>query len=264
MILWWSCVVAQAGSHGVDLAWSSTVRARHDQLMSPLVHSGVSVTGGALAYRWRGQRHALATGLELDHVPARSGPAYEHKLDDGTSGKTFPSSWFTARIPTGWGVDLARSDALDLVVGGLFDARIEVLSWSYGVTWTTGYSGAFLLGPWLDARWRPRQRWTLEAGATAPLLGWMARSPYALNDDEYIRANRTHSPFVAFGALMADGRPSWLAGHQALRARAAAAYALTDVTGLLMGYRLEVWHDADPLPVLAVGHALDLGLRVSW
>ncbi|MBA2322008.1 MAG: hypothetical protein H0V89_12735 [Deltaproteobacteria bacterium] len=253
MIAAWMTDPALAGTNVVDVSWSPVARARQDMLMSSLVHRGVAATGGAAAWRWHGARSALFIGLEVDRVPARSGPPLAP-----------PSSWVTTRIPIGWGVDLVDGDGVDVVVGGLLDNRIELLSWSYAVTWTTGYCGAFLLGPWVDARWRPHDRWTLEGGATAAAFGWVARSPYALNDDEYIRANQTHNPVGAFGAYFADGRVVSVADHQAVRTRVAAVFELTETTGLLFAWRAEVWHDRYPLPVLAVGHALDLGTRVSW
>lgn len=251
------------GPHAIDVRWSPAVRARQDDLMSPLVHAGVSPIGGAFGYRWRGPRAAVATGIEFDVVPARSGPSFTFP-GDGEERRTYPSSWLTVRLPTGWGVDVLADEALDLVVGGLLDVRIEMLSWSYGVTWTTGYSGAFTLGPWLDLRWRPVARWSLQGSVTAPLAGWVARSPYALNDDEYMLANRTHDPFVTFGALVADGRPKWFGSYPAVRLQVGAAYAVTPVTALVAGYRFDVFHDPAPRPVTAVGHVLDLGVRVTF
>lgn len=249
--------------HSVDVAWSVGARARHDELMSPLVHTGVAPIGAVFAYRWTGPKSVVATGFELDAASAGSGPTWSFPTEEGTA-TTYKSSWVTFRIPVGWGVDVLSSDRFDLVVGGLFDARIEVLSWSYAVTWTTGYSGAFTLGPWLDARWRPTPKWSVEGTITAPLAGWVARSPYALNDDEYIAANQTHNPLVAFGAYFADGRPKWIGNYQALRTRIGASYALSDKVGLVFAWRFEVLHDPNPLPVTAYGHAADLGVRVRF
>lgn len=248
--------------HSLEVAWTTSYRARQDDLLSPLVHEGVAPFGGLFAYRWRGPRAGVLAGLEIDSVPAKSGPTFEYPTDDGTA-ETFPSSWATVRIPVGWGKGVVQTEALDVVLGGLFDARIEILSWSYGVTYTTGYSGTFTLGPWIDARWRPAERWTLEGSLTLPLVGWLARSPYALNDDEYIKANRTHNPLVAFGAYFADGGPTWVGEDQAVRARAGAAFALAGRTSLLAAYRFEMLHFSDPLPAVAYGNALDLGVRVS-
>jgi len=264
--MWFALLGAAAlaeGPHEVDVAWSVGGRARHDALMSPLVHGAFTPFGGVFAYRWRGPKAALLTGFEFDSVAARSGQRFEFPTDSGPA-TTYPSSWITVRIPVGWGVDVLPSDDLDLVVGGLFDARIEILSWSYGVTWTTGYSGAFTLGPWLDLRWDPHPRWTIEASLTAPLAGWVARSPYALNDDEYILANQSHNPLVAFGAYFADGHPKWIGSYQALRTRVGAAYAFDDRLSLAFAWRFEVLHDPSPAPVTAYAHFADVGLRVRF
>jgi hypothetical protein len=246
----------------IDIAWTTSYRARQDDLMSPLVHAGVAPFGGLFTYRHRGPRTSLLAGLEVDSVPEKSGPTYEYPTDDGTA-TTYPSSWTTARIPVGYGASVLHSDDVDLAVGGMFDARIEVLSWSYGVTYTTGYSGAFTLGPWVDGHWRAADRWTLEGSLTLPLFGWLARSPYALNDDEYILANQTHNPLVAFGAYFADGGLTWVGEHQAVRTRAAAVFELKGRTSLVAAWRFEVLHFTEPLPALAYGNALDLGVRVA-
>ena len=249
-------------THSLELALATSYRARQDDLLSPLVHEGVAPFGEMFAYRWRGPRGGGLAGLEVDSVPGKSGPTFEYPTDDGTA-ETFPSSWVTARIPVGWGAGLVQTEELDVVLGGLFDARIEVLSWSYGVTYTSAYSGAFTLGPWVDARWRPTERWTFEGSLTLPLFGWLARSPYALNDDEFIKANQTHNALVVFGAYFADGGPTWVGEDQAVRARAGTAFALKGRTSLIAAYRFEVIHFSNPLPALAYGNALDLGVRVS-
>ena len=248
--------------HTLEIAWTTDYRARQDDLMSPLVHQGIAPFGGLFAYRSHGPRNAVLAGLEVDSVPAKSGPTFEIATDDGPA-RTYPSSWVTARIPVGWGRRVVRTDDVDLAIGGMFDTRIEVLSWSYAVTYTTGYSGTFTLGPWADGRWRPADRWTLEGSITLPLFGWLARSPYALNDDEYIRANQTHNALVAFGAYFANGGLTWVGDHQAVRTRAGAAFALAGRTSLVAAYRFEVLHFTEPLPALAYGHALDLGVRVA-
>jgi hypothetical protein len=263
----WIALLAGAaladGPHEIDVAWSVGGRARLDRVMSPLVHGAFTPFGGVFAYRWRGPKAALTTGFEFDSVPGRSGPTWEYPIEGGTA-STWPSSWVTVRIPVGWGVDVVRSDAWAVVVGGLFDARIEVLSWSYAVTWTTGYSGAFTLGPWLDVRWAPHPRWTIEASLTAPLAGWVARSPYALNDDEYIAANQSHNPIVAFGAYFADGHAAWIGTYQAVRTRMGAAYAFHDRLSITLAWRFEVLHDPSPLPVTAYAHFADVGIRARF
>jgi hypothetical protein len=131
------------------------------------------------------------------------------------------------------------------------------------VTWTSGYSGAFTLGPWVDITWRSG-RWTVEGSLTLPLGGWVTRSPYALNDDEFILANKTHNPFVVFGAYFADGHGVWIGNYQAARARVGGSYALNDTVSLVAAGRFEVLHDPNPLPVVQTAYALDLGVRIAF
>jgi hypothetical protein len=255
-------VASAEPTRSLEFAWTTSYRARQDDLLSPLVHEGLAPFGGLFAYRWRGRGAGWLVGLEVDSTPAKSGPTFEYPTDDGTA-ETYPSSWTTVRIPLGWGKGLAHTEQLDVVLGGMFDTRIEHLSWSYGLTSTSAYSGTFTLGPWLDAHWKPVKRWTLEGSVTVPLFGWLTRSPYALNDDEFMKANKTHNPIVTIGAYIADGGPTWVGEDQAVRACAGAVYALKGRTSLLAAYRFEMLHFSDPLPATVYGNALDLGVRVS-
>lgn len=90
---------------------------------------------------------------------------------------------------------------------GILNANSFVSSnWVFGSTGTYGYFGMYGVGSYLTYRYQHKDKWTASASLNLPLFAWVAHSPYAANDDEYIYNNRKHNGLHSFLSMTVDGR----------------------------------------------------------
>src|SRR5690606_8307067 len=121
-------------------------------------------------------RHRVDLGFDL--VPAHAGAPY---AADRTDGEPFVvgSSPF-ARVDLRW--TSTWTVAGPLRMGFAVQNRVDTTSYDHGFVGVFGYMASFGVGPAVVAAWTLADRVRVDVGADVPLVAWVARSPYAMND----------------------------------------------------------------------------------
>jgi hypothetical protein len=246
----------------VTIAAGAAHLAHQDLIHTPFVHGGVAPLSLGVRYErsgdWvhfaEGGYRALTSRLTRPYPILHGGhshesPPHRYHFVDAASG-------LGRRVPAGSGRTAALGAALRL--------DLQAADYSYGVEPNFGY----FISPSLDLWYR--RELGLPAGgrlsgrAMAPLLSWVARSPYGVNDDRFIENIEPGRPLPILVAFLADGE---LAGWDRLqRLDVAIDFHRPLVRRLDLGaaYRFGVLRHAEPRPLTVVRNALDLTTSIRF
>lgn len=106
------------------------------------------------------------------------------------------------------------------------------------------------------------KRFKVEAGIQFPLLLWVARSPYVLNDDDFIEQQSSHNALRTLAATFADGNLASPWQYSQIRLEASGTWQLSK--RFQCGFQWRFWHQQSKsmLP-LAVNEQVIL-LKGGW
>lgn len=252
-------LLSDALAGAVEARWGTVGRWRHDEVFTQAPYAGLSPVHLGLALDvGEATRHRLDLGFDL--VAARAGAPYGADRTDGEPFVVGASPF--ARVDLRW--TSTWTVAGPLRVGFAVHDRVDTTSYDHGFVGVFGYTAAFGVGPAVAATWSLTDRVRVDLGADAPLVAWVARSPYAMNDDAYIRAIASHRPLAMFGALIAGGAPTTVDRLQAARAGAAISVELDPRWALLGRFDLAALRHTRPRPVLDLTASLEAGLAARW
>jgi len=254
-------VTAEAGSHDVDLVGGVAPVVRTDHLLSPLRYSGAMPAFGVL-WTGEGERASNRVGLDLVLGGLRSGPDWTYTRD----GETIEAG------PTGTTlVDLRYAHGRRVVdgawtvqVGGTFVTHLEQHYYPYGFTGVSNYLGTLTLSPWAEASVDLGKRQHFAVEAWVPLLAWVARSPYAVHDDEYLWHNRDTNPVFIAARYIGAGSLASPLSYQSGHLRATWSLDVSDHLAVLVAGRLDALHLTDPSPLTELQFGTNAGLRGSF
>ena len=104
------------------------------------------------------------------------------------------------------GKKLQESKISILTAGILFTMDMQAMNYVYGKFSNFGYYSAFSLGFFGRKELIINEKSNLSATLQLPLMSWLSRSPYLVNDDEFIENISTHSGFKSFVRFVGDGQ----------------------------------------------------------
>jgi hypothetical protein len=207
-------LAAQPYTNTLELRLGPEHSMRQDLLLSPMVHTDVSLVNFAL--RWeqsKKMQHFVQLHFRL-HNPTLVEP-YTFYNTDSTTATTYPNYWTLVDVDYAigkvWPVSISENLIGDLShrttvvsAGAILTNNVNATPLSTGGSSTFAYFANFSLGGWVRiAKETPRAH--LSATLNLPLFGITARSPYLLNDDEFIQNVSYHNGFVTFFAYLVDG-----------------------------------------------------------
>ncbi|TNE92431.1 MAG: hypothetical protein EP330_01895 [Deltaproteobacteria bacterium] len=255
--------MANDAASELELGFGAAVRATADDTFSDRAYTGATPVHGAVGLRRQGARWRHEIEVDLDHTAMRTGPSYDVRWDpDGQWIATGSSPFF--RVQAGWAAGVrAVEGPVTLDVGGAWRNRIETRNHDYGFTGVFGYLGVFGIGPWARVAARPGP-WTLSAEVDLIGVGWGTRSPYAINDDPYMRAIEDHNGLKTFAMHIGHGRPITALSTQDARVQLRAAHALGERWAVSLSTDLALFHERSPAPVTDLTWTSRLGLATTF
>ncbi|MFO7563130.1 MAG: hypothetical protein R6X02_10845 [Enhygromyxa sp.] len=256
-----AALISGPTQHELALAAKAQVVHRRDQLLSPRPYRGV-LPGADLGYAARGRHNTHVVSLSFAMGSLRSGPDFEYERA-GELRSTEPSLATMLDLRYAYGRRLA-GERWSVSLGATLPVHIEAMNWVYGPLGNFNYLGVFALGPWAQLRLEPAARHLIELELGAPIVAWVARSPYALNDDDFIAANADHAPGKAAFRLIGQGRFESLDTYQSVDLRGSWAFALHERWALVSTLGFWFAHESKPRPLSALHFSAMFGARGSF
>jgi hypothetical protein len=151
-----------------------------------------------------------------------------------------------------------------LTYGGLFSSDIQALNFVYGRVSSFGYHATFGAGVFGNFNYSPGDRSKLSVGFQLPLVFWHARSPYLVNDDNYIENISSHSGFKSFIAFIGDGNLVTLNKVQSFDLEAKYTYDLKKGWGIGASYMFEFIHASASRNLLSFRNSIVFSTYVKF
>ncbi|HEY0740309.1 MAG TPA: hypothetical protein VGD40_02570 [Chryseosolibacter sp.] len=227
---------AQSVEEGIGLKLGAHSVSFQDMQLSPNIQKDFSIKTFAVNYKRRKSHRVSEVEFGSTWYSLNSDNSYTY-VRDGISRETFISSstLVNLRYSTAWNLRKSAFHA-----GLMIDNQIRANEQAYGWTTAFNYFAAFSMGPVLYYTKAVSERCDLSLKSWIPVFAWVTRSPYALNDDDYMRNNMNHKGVETFANYVADGSLKILNRFQKFNAEARFDYSLSRRFDVLISYELEM------------------------
>lgn len=209
-----------------ELGLGFSTLARQDLVFSPFIHRDIAFPAALIGYEAQG-KFIHKIGLRYATFSAMLDESYEY-LEDGEEETTVPHSFTFVKLDYFAGLTLLTS-VKERITGGLsLQWDIHALNYSYGRINSFGYYSGTGLAVSGKYERLISESTTLLLSLQVPLVTWFARSPYLVNDDEFIENISSHKGINTFIAFIGDGKFVTLNRLQRLTTEIGVSHRLSD------------------------------------
>ena len=187
---------------------------RQDLIFSPFIHRDLTPLTFGLKYEKNKRFHQY---LSLGYAGFSAGleTPYDFILD-GEVETAYPHSFTFVGLRYGLGKYLGQAKAPRSMLGTAINLDVQALNYQYGRSSYFGYYSTIGLSIWYKYKIAQWEKSRLTGRIEVPLVSWLARSPYLINDDEFIENTYSHNGFTTFFAFLGDGHfATWGELHRA-------------------------------------------------
>ncbi|MGC9353650.1 MAG: hypothetical protein ACP5D9_07415 [Mariniphaga sp.] len=179
---------------------------RQDLTFSPFVHHDFSLLNGAFDYSRNGRffQQVIIGVATFDPMLQEPYNYSEH----GEVKTAAPHYFLYFDLDYLFGKKVKEKGKTDLTLGGMFNTNTQSLNYVYGRIGSFGYFSAINLGVFGKLDFSPDDKNGFSLKLQLPAVSWLARSPYLVNDDEFIENISSHSGLKTFFAFIKDGNPA--------------------------------------------------------
>lgn len=246
----------------ISLEWGVSRLQRQDLVFSPFIHTDFSAIQGALVYaRDKKLYHNIRLGF-VQYDPMQARPyIYQEYQETKTAHPhlfTFVDLDYILAKPL-WEYPKAR-----LLLGGSLLTDVQAMDYVYGRISNFGYFASIGLGLYTAYQQQIKEKHQLFGSLQLPLVSWIARSPYLVNDDEFIENISSHKALRTFFAFIEDGQLTGFNRWQAFNLSLMYHYRLGARWELGTHYQLDLLHASKPANLLSYQNRLSLGSRFSF
>lgn len=178
---------------------------RQDMIFSDLVHKDISLMTPSIEFTRHGKLyHNIFLGFAMFNPS--SSESYEYSRN-GETNLTSPHNFIFGKL--GYTLGKTWINGTNVFTAGLMlQANIQALIYNYGRISSFGYYSA--TGPGIMGSYSiyTGVKGKLSFALSAPIISLYARSPYLVNDDEFIENTSSHSGLKTFASFLGDGH--WL------------------------------------------------------
>jgi hypothetical protein len=240
----------------VTLNLGSTYIMRQDLIFSPLVHSDLSFVNVGLNYSREAKLFQKAS-LRFGNFNAMVSTPYDFIIDDETN-TAYPHSFNFIDLDYLIGKRIIDSNKSTITIGGLLVGDIQAMNYVYGRVSSFGYYSMLGLGMFGRHQYRINEKSKFTTTLQLPMVAWLARSPYLVNDDEFIENISSHSGFKTFIEFIGDGQMATWSNMQTLDLEVKYEFSLSERWELGTAYQFEFIHVSHPRSLLSFRNSLNL------
>lgn len=235
---------------------------RQDLIFSPAIHRDFSLINLGLEYTRKAKFLQVVSLRYANYNPMVASP-YEF-TDHGESNTAYPHSFNIVDLDYQLGKDIKEIKNATITVGGLFTTDIQAMDYVYGRISSFGYYASLGIG-FFGTYERPvNEKSKLAATLKLPLFAWFTRSPYLVNDDEFIENISSHSGFKTFMAYLGDGQMATWNSFQTFDFELKYKYDLSGRWECGAAYLFEFIHMSQPRNLLSFRNYLNLSATFKF
>lgn len=243
-------------NRSIGISWGISHVGRQDLIFSPFIHKAESPLDIGIVYR---KQKKLMQMADLNFTMFR--PSYAGTYDFLEHGelKTAEKGVFTfVNLNYFLSKNIHQTTRMKLHLGAGIMGKVETLDYVYGRIGNFGYLSTLGLAVSMANEYRLSENQSISLQIRFPLVSWLARSPYAINDDEYIENTQSHHAINSFFSLISDGQlATW---DQLQYGNLEFGYHILLKTRWSMGikYHLSALHSTLPRNLLSIQNGIKL------
>lgn len=227
---------------------------RQDLVFSPFVHTDFTPINIGLEYTRNAKSYQNLKLRFASFNPMLTSP-YEYILDGEK--KVASQHFFTLiDLDYSFGKKISQTEKSNTIIGALFTTDVQMLNYTYGRIGSFGYYSTFGLGGFISKDYQINEKSQISGRLALPLLNWLSRSPYLVNDDEFIENISSHSGAKTFFAFIGDGKLATFNKLQTFDLEAEYTYQLHKKWDIGAGYLFEFIHSKEPRSLLSFRNSL--------
>jgi hypothetical protein len=228
--------------------------ARQDLIFSPFIHKDLSPLNFGIRYQ-RDKKYFQYANLRFALLSPSHSDNYLF-FDDNKKETTSPHFFTLVDLDYWFGKSIKQTDKVSTKVGLSVNADIQALNYVYGRISSFGYFSSFGFGGFVHHTHKFNDRNSLSGYTSLPIINWLARSPYLVNDDEFIENTSSHSGVRTFFAYIGDGKPATINRLQMVDVGANYTYHLSPKWDLGICYLFEFIHSNKPRNLLSYRNSI--------
>lgn len=228
---------------------------RQDRIFSPMIHKDLSVINAGLAFTAEG-RFYHKVSLRFSSFNPNMAPSFNY-YEDGELKSAAPHSFILVNLSYSagktWQTGMGETSA-----GLMLNADVQALNYVYGRISSFGYFSAIGPGGFVKYSRETSEKGRISAILNLPFISLYSRSPYLVNDDEYIENISSHSGIKTFMAFLGDGEWGTWNKLQYFNAGIEYDHNLSDKWGIGTSWMFDFIHAAAPRKLLSFRNTLYL------
>jgi len=233
--------------------------ARQDKIFSPFIHRDVSFSQFQLRYsrekRWFQQLDLGYAGFS----PMLNSP-YSFTIA-GETEQAYPHSFTFIHLDYKIGKRVWSNSKAGFTTGLLYATQLQLLNYAYGRIGSFGYYSTFGLGVFGRYTYQLTSKSELRTSLQLPVLLWLSRSPYLVNDDVFIENISSHASLRTMADFIADGKLTTVFRNQELSFSQQYVYHFSERWEIGAVYTFNFMHS--PLPRRLLSYQNNLGVIIN-
>lgn len=249
-----------SATNNIGLQYGLHFFSRQDQIFSPMVYHAITPVNLNLNYsNEKGKRIHLAEA-EFNLYDAGWHDQYDYQtgFDSIKTLTTLPSGFTVVTVRYAYLREANKSEKSSLWIGGITDNQINSIDNEYGPAATFGYFAHFSLAPAAMYRYQISARHEVTATAWLPLVSWISRSHYAIQDEEYMLDNFDHNGFKTFFRYVGDGNLHLMNHYRQFNLNLGYEYKASRHWSFGGEYRFEFLHDSKPKTITSYQNFINI------
>ena len=252
----------QSARNTLSLNIGTSYLTRQDLIFSPIIHTDITILNLGIDYTRNAKLFQKVSLRYGNFNPMVSSP-YEF-TENGEPQTANPHSLTFIDIDYLLGNSVNEYENTTIIVGGLFMMDVHSQNYEYGRTSSFGYYSTIGLGVFGSYKYNINSKSNLTTTLQLPIVAWLSRSPYLVNDDEFIENTTSHSGIKTFFSFIDDGEFATWNKLQTFDADLKYTYSLNGKWSIGAAYLFEFIHSSEPRNLLSYRQSLNLSTNFNF
>ncbi len=247
-------VLGQEMKNNLSLRLGAGHIARQDLVFSPFIHKDFTPLNVGLEYTRNAHFHQRIQLRFASFDPMLTN-SFKY-TENGETEVASPHFFSLVDLDYAFGKEIPITEKSSLTVGTLLVTDVQVLNYAYGRIGSFGYYANFGLGVFLAKEYDLSEKSGVSVRLALPIIHWLSRSPYLVNDDQFIENISSHANTKTFLAFVEDGKFATLNTLQTFDLEAQYTHRLNKRWDIGVGYFFEFIHSKEPRSLISYRNSI--------